>query len=114
MADLDYLNIYERKKVIVMPCLIELGSASGRVHREIGRKIAKVCNLAIITTKERFKELKEGAIEEGMKEKNILFLEKPKDIETKLSIYCGFGDTILFEGRVPKEIIKNLAQRFYK
>src|SRR3989338_8663700 len=62
MADLDYLNIFgqnllsldnfiQAKKVIVMPCLIELGSKSKEIHRQIGKKIAEVCDLAIITTK---------------------------------------------------------------
>ncbi|MDP3990875.1 MAG: Mur ligase family protein, partial [Candidatus Nealsonbacteria bacterium] len=64
MADLEYLKKWPAqrdkslfdlrhrsvKKVIIMPCLIELGSSSKEVHRRIGKKIGEVCDLAIITT----------------------------------------------------------------
>jgi len=102
IADLDYLKIYSGKKVIVMPCLIELGKASKEVHKKIGRKIAEVCDLAIITTKERFKDIKEGAVENGMKEENILFLKRPKKNIEKVREFFGLGDVVLLEGRVPK------------
>ena len=61
IAHLEYLKNFSGKKIIVMPCLIELGKASKEVHRRIGKKIAEVCDLAIITTKDRFKEIKEGS-----------------------------------------------------
>ena len=59
MADLEYLKIFSGKRIIIMPCLIELGKASREVHLRIGEKIAEVCDLAIITTKDKFKEIKE-------------------------------------------------------
>src|SRR3989344_634413 len=48
MADLNYLNIFPGKKVVIMPCLIELGKKSMEVHYQIGKKIAAVCDMAII------------------------------------------------------------------
>jgi len=111
IADLNYLKIYPGppkflegkfrragKKVIVMPCLIELGKASKQVHRRIGRKIGEVCDLAIITTKDYFKEI-------NGENKNILLIENPKNIIVKLKEFCKDGDVILLEGRVPKTVI---------
>lgn len=109
IAHLEYLKIWERKKVIVMPCLIELGKASKEVHRRIGKKIGEVCDLAIITTKERFKEIKEEAIRSGMKAENVLFLENPKKIFEKIKSFSSEGDVILLEGRVPSELITRLC-----
>ncbi len=109
MAHLDYLKIWQGKKVIVMPCLIELGKATIEVHKKIGEKIGKICDLAIITTKERFKEIKEGAIKSGMKAETILFLEKPEEIFKKIKVFCQPGDVVLLEGRVPKEVIELLS-----
>src|SRR3989338_7242095 len=60
MAGLEYLRTFPGKKVIVMPCLIELGKASKGVHKRIGEKIAEVCDLAIITTRDRFEDIQEG------------------------------------------------------
>ena len=102
IADLNYLKIYPGKKVIVMPCLIELGKASKQVHKRICRKIGEVCNLAIITTKDYFKEIKG-------ENKNIFLIENPKNIVVKLNEFCKDGDVILLEGRVPNEVIESLS-----
>jgi len=102
IADLNYLKIYSGKKVIVMPCLIELGKASKQIHKRICRKIGEVCDLAIITTKDYFKEMKG-------ENKNILLIENPKNIVVKLNEFCKDGDVILLEGRVPKEVIGSLS-----
>ncbi len=102
IADLEYLEKWSGKKVIVMPCLIELGKASKEVHRKIGRKIAEVCDLAIITTKDRFGEIKEGAGEKAV------FIENPDKIVEKIKSFCQSGDVILLESRVPRQIIEKL------
>jgi len=101
IADLDYLKKWSGKKVIVMPCLIELGQASKEVHLRIGRKIGEICDLAIITTKDRFKEIKEGA-------PNALFMEKADEIVKKIKSFCKEGDVVLLESRIPNQVIKNL------
>jgi len=126
IAHLEYLKTFSGKKVIIMPCLIELGQASKEVHKRIGKKIGEICDLAIITTKERFKEirtsalrlenldsslrseLKEGTMEKRIKEENILFLENPKEIFGKIKIFCHFNDIVLLESRVPRQLIKQL------
>ena len=108
IAHLNYLKNWKGKKVIIMPCLIELGKASKEVHKRIGEKIGEVCDLAIITTKERFKEIKQGAITKGMKNENILFLENPKIIFEKIKDFNKENDIILLESRVPKLLIERL------
>jgi UDP-N-acetylmuramoyl-tripeptide--D-alanyl-D-alanine ligase len=120
VADLDCLDLFggpafaqglskAKKKIIVMPCLIELGEKSKDVHEMIGKKIAEVCDLAIITTKDRFKEIKKGAIENGIEAKNILFLENSEEIFHKITTFCKEGDSVLLEGRVPSSLIKLLT-----
>ncbi len=102
LSHLEYLKILPGKKVIVMPCLIELGRASKEVHKRIGRKIGEVCGLSIITTKDRFEEIQEGV---GSK---ALFLESPKEIFEKIKSFCLEGDVVLLESRIPAELIKQL------
>ncbi len=94
MAHLEYLKGFGGKKVIVMPCLIELGSAAKEIHREIGKRIAEVCDLAIITSDDYLKEIKEGAGEKA------IYMNGPKDIFAKIKSFCGEGDIILLESRV--------------
>lgn len=104
ISHLEYLKIWPGKKAIVMPCLIELGKASKEVHRRIGQKIGEVCDLSIITTKERFQEIGEGATEKGLKGENILFTDNPKEIFEKIKSFCQKEDIILLEGRVPFQL----------
>ena len=103
ISHLDYLKVWPGKKVIIMPCLIELGEASESVHRRIGKKIGEVCDLAIITTKDRFKEIAEGAGDKA------IFLENSKEIFEKIRDFCREGDVILLESRMPDHFIEQLT-----
>ncbi len=98
IADLEYFKLYQGKRVIVMPCLIELGKVSKQIHKRIGKKIAETCDLAIITTKDYFEEIKGES-------KNILLIENPEDIIAKIKEFCKDGDVVLLEGRVPKDLV---------
>jgi len=102
IADLDDLKKHRGKKVLVMPCLIELGPASKDVHRRIGQKIGEVCDLAIITTRDRLKEIKEGA------DGKVIFSENAGEIVQKIKNFCKAGDVVLLESRVPSQVIKKL------
>ncbi len=111
IAHLLYLNKLEGKKIIIMPCIIELGKSSKKIHRNIGKEIGKSCDLAIITTKERFKELKEGIESLSDKRiKEIVFLENPVSILKKVKNFCSPEDVLLLEGRVPIEIIRKIKE----
>jgi len=110
MADLDYLNIFNGKKVVVMPCLIELGKKSSEVHQQIGKKIAEVCDMAIITTKDKFEEIKNSAMQNGLAGDKIILCERPKEIFHLITASCKAGDAVLLEGGRPKELIKLLGK----
>ncbi|MFC1630224.1 Mur ligase family protein [Patescibacteria group bacterium] len=107
---LEYLKIFHTKKIIVLPSLIELGGSSKKIHEEIGRKIGEVCDAAIVTTKDRFKEIKIGALDAGFEENSIFFSEKPKEITETIKKSLGPEDVVLLEGRVSEEIIKLLTR----
>lgn len=94
IAHLEYIKNMPGRKIIVMPCLIELGSSSVEIHRRIGQKIAEVCDLAIITTLDKFKEIQETA---GSK---AIFMDNPKEIFDKIKSFCQANDIILLESRV--------------
>ncbi len=95
MADLEYLKMYMGKRVVVMPCLIELNGRAKEIHKKIADKLEKVSDLAIITTRDYYKE---------MKRNNIILIEDPQEIIKKIKEFNP--DVVLLEGRVPREIIK--------
>ena len=104
-ASLEHLKLWKGKKIVVMPSLIELGSASHEVHVKIGRKIGEVCDFAIITTSDEFSSLLRGAKEKEMKEENMLLLENSKEIAEKIFALAKEGDIVLLEGRVPSSLL---------
>jgi len=106
IADLNYLNIFKQKKVIVMPCVIELGKKSAEIHQKIGKKIAEVCDMAVITTKDNFEDVRTGAIEAGMDYDKIVLCDNPEQIHSMITVFCKAEDTILLEGRVPRRLIE--------
>lgn len=107
ISHLDYLKIWPGRKIIIMPCLIELGKASEEIHQKIGERIREVCDLAIVTAEECFKSMKEKTGEE-----KILFLEKPEDIYKKIKSFSGQEDVILLESRASRELINLLKMNY--
>jgi len=67
--------------------------------------------LAIITTKDKLKEIRDEAIKNGMRKENILFLETPEEIFEKIKNFCQKEDVILLEGRVPDQLMKLLEKK---
>jgi UDP-N-acetylmuramoyl-tripeptide--D-alanyl-D-alanine ligase len=111
-ADLDYLSVFTGKKVIVMPCLIELGKRSGDIHEKIGRKIGETCDLAIITSKDKFEKIKMGfdAVKKqrGLSGAKCLLCDNAQDAYSAITLFCKTGDAVLLEGRVPAKLINML------
>lgn len=87
-----------------MPSLIELGPASKEVHKKIGKRISEVCDLAIITSKDGFDSIRAGA----GNFKEIYLIENPEVVVKRINEFCAKGDTVLFESRIPSEIISRL------
>ncbi|MDD4624969.1 MAG: hypothetical protein PHC82_01395, partial [Candidatus Pacebacteria bacterium] len=110
LADLDYLNLWVGKKIVVMPSLIELGSAVKQVHKDIGKKIGEVCDLAIITSRDGLREIKAGALKKGLNPDKIIYSEDPQKIVEIIKKETQRGDTVLLEGRVPEGVLKILAK----
>ncbi|TSC55611.1 MAG: hypothetical protein Greene071421_536 [Parcubacteria group bacterium Greene0714_21] len=110
IAALEYLKVWPGKKVIVMPCLIELGKASKEVHKRIGEKIAEVCDLAIITTREHFQDVKEGA----RQSEKVIYMESSQEILEKVKGMVKEGDAVLLEGgkesRVQRQLLALLSK----
>ena len=103
LAALDYLAEQKQNyKIIIMPCLIELGEAAEDVHRRIGKRINEVCNLAVITTKDCF-----DIMEQEAGEKVVLATLPQKAIEL-LKDKLNSDAAVLIEGRVAQGIVNFL------
>ncbi len=101
LSHLDHLKHWSGKKVVVMPCLIELGTDSRVAHEEIGKKIAGVCDWAVITSKECLPAIKKQG-------GSVVFMNNPLKIREKIIKELSLGDVVLLEGRVPEKLINLL------
>lgn len=101
LAALEYLKIWPNRKVVVMPSLIELGTAAAKIHTRIGEKLEESCDLAIITTEEHFASLKKGFKDN----EKIVLLKGAEEITGKIKSLCRPGDVVLLEGRVPSKLL---------
>jgi UDP-N-acetylmuramoyl-tripeptide--D-alanyl-D-alanine ligase len=108
LADMKHLQYWKGRKIIIMPCLIELGKASKKVHYQIGKAIAEIADLAIITKKEYFSDIIAGSKEIKTSKTKICFLENPQKIKKTVYAFAKAGDVVLLEGRLSKPIIDQL------
>ena len=77
-AALDVLVTYEGKKILVTPGIIELGSESARIHRELGGKAGLICDY-IVLTNDNFKEPFEEGLEKTKFPMENFFVPKGKN-----------------------------------
>lgn len=105
-AALDALTIFSKRKIIVMPSLIELGPTALKIHEEIARKIAETCMLAIITAKDYFRAMQKIALENGMTEIDFVYMDDPLKILDKIKSTTQPGDVVLLESRVPQRLMR--------
>lgn len=110
---LDYLKLWQGRKVMVMPCIIELGSEGKRIHYELGQKIGRVCDLAIITSRDYFKQIRLGAQQSGMLKCRVIFMENQSGIIKTINEFIGQvpDSAVLLEGRVPEKLALHFASR---
>ena len=88
-----------------MPCLIERAEEAQKIHQIIGQSIAKICDLAIITSKDYFDDIKKSAIQAGFQEDRIIYCEDPEQIIQILKNFLNPGDVLLFENRINNKVI---------
>ncbi len=100
---LELLSIYDGRKIIVTPGLVELGADEKKANKNFGRDIAKVCDLVFLIGKTRSEPIKEGLIEEGFSEENILVYNSLSDAKREFKKYLCATDVVLLENDLPDD-----------
>lgn len=103
LAHLEHLKLWLGKKLVIMPCLIELGRDFKETHGKIGKKIAEIGAEAILTSKECLPLIKKQGAQ-------AVFLNNPLAIKEKIIKEMKKGDVVLLEGRVPDKLIEILTK----
>ncbi len=104
ISALKYLNSVNKKhKVVVMPCLIELGKKSKQIHEDLGRRFSAVADDIIITTPDFLKSIMKGS---GEYKSRIKFIPDAKSINSEIERIVDKNSAILIEGRVDNSVIE--------
>ncbi len=85
------------RKIAVLGDMLELGKHTEEAHKKMGR-LAKENVDVLIVVGPRAQHIKEGALEAGMKEKNILEFANSIDASLYIKTFMKKGDMILVKG----------------
>ena len=97
-AALDSLKIFEnRRKIVVLGDMLEIGEYAPEAHRRVGRKTAAIVDL-IFTVGPRAKFIAESAIKYGFDEKKIFQFMTSDDVGKIVQEELKEGDIILVKG----------------
>mgnify|MGYP001559593969 FL=1 len=102
LAALDWLaNVSATRKFVVTQGVIELGSESDKVHKELGNRLGEIVDQIFLTSSEFVGPLSEGLGKQRDKLKTIGTLRE-------LIPTLNHNDIVLIEGKVPENVRKVL------
>ena len=100
-AAMEVLDLFEGRKIVLTPGLIELGQEQNVANVEFGRILAEHVDIVIITGKHNAMMLINGLIEGGMEKENIIYAKNLKKGNEELNAILQKGDIVLFENDLP-------------
>jgi len=87
----------DSKKIAVLGDMLELGKHTEEAHKNIGKLVKENADI-LVTVGERAKSIKLGAIEAGMKEKNIVSFATSIEAGKFLKTFIKKDDLVLVKG----------------
>ena len=101
-AALDVLNSFtDRRKIIVTPGMIELGSIEEAENFKLGEYIAGVCDVAILVGKKRTLPIYNGMKKHNFNEDNLYVVNSLNEASELLNKITKVNDAVLFENDLP-------------
>lgn len=108
---------HEQRKIAVLGDMLELGKYSIEAHKEIGKKVHATCDI-LLTIGIRARGFAEGAIQNGMRGKNIFQYDDRVRAGKELEHMLLDGDIVLLKasqgGRLEKIVEEIMAQPMQK
>lgn len=91
----------DARKIIVTPGLVELGSRENAENYEFGKRIADVCDIAILVGKNQSESIKKGLVDSGFEQQNIIIKETLFEVTDMFKTMLKNGDVVLLENDLP-------------
>lgn len=100
-AAMEVLDMFEGRKIVVTPGLVELGKEEGVLNVEYGKMLAKHADVVIIVGRHNAEMILSGLIDGGMKKEDIRFAKNLNRGNEELNKMAKAGDVVLFENDLP-------------
>ncbi len=97
---LDVLSLFAGRKVVVTPGMVELGEAEEEENYLLGRRIAEVCDVAVLIGEKRTAPLRRGLKENGFGGETHIF-RTLSEAEGKFPELLHLGDVLLLLNDLP-------------
>jgi UDP-N-acetylmuramyl pentapeptide synthase len=111
-AAIRYMNIFEKKKVLVLQPFIELGVNAVRDHEMIGEKIGYACTHLFLTNDNYYDCIVRGLKRSG---KNCTVqIAQPQEIIAYVEDELKKDDVVVFEGKEAGISLHRLSQTLNK
>ena len=98
---LETLALFEGRKLVFTPGLVELGQMEKQANIDFGKEIAKVADIVVIINHTNEEALKQGLSEGGMSEEKIIFTEDMQHAIIEMKNLITAGDIVLLENDLP-------------
>ncbi len=89
------------RRIVVTPGMIELGERQHHHNRELGRHMARACDLAVVVGEHNREAILEGLRAEGFPDEKIYTASDFDDASRHVGGLVRPGDTILYENDLP-------------
>lgn len=100
-AAMDVLRLFDGRRIVVTPGMVELGDEEIELNREFGRVMAGSTDIAILIGKKRAEAIKEGLLECGFPEESIIVTANLDEATKHIATLTKAGDVVLFENDLP-------------
>ena len=101
-AALKVLSAFPARRIIVTPCMVELGDKEAEYNRAFGRDIAKSADIAVVIGKKRAVPIIEGLKEGGFAPEQIFQAGSLAESTAVLNCVVKPSDTVLYENDLPE------------
>jgi len=99
---LEVLQMFKnRRKIVITPGLVELGTIERLANYEFGERISKIADIVVIVNQTHFLSIKQGLLDAKFKEENIYQADTVVLAQDLLKKILKKGDIILWENDLP-------------
>lgn len=104
-AALKTLSLFEERKILVTPGMVELGDKEYELNRKMGRQAAHSADFIVLVGEKQAKPLAEGVREEGFPEERLYIAEDINDALSYVYKITDVPSVVLLENDLPDNFL---------